>query len=160
MLRDILFIHDRYCLANDITSIIDRHLQMHKPYIDVIWVLAYEVGLVNVSRGIYNSLILCSIDDWGLVLRMCQERVRETERGKERERKTEGMKSKVNPLWYNITCTNEWAHWLSRSLSLRFLEAWRDFFNQGDQRDLWMSTTLHSHVHCVWMILWLGLFCV
>ena len=56
---------------------------MHKAYIDVIWVMAYEVALVNVSRGIYNSLILCSADDWGLVLRMCQERVRQRKRERE-----------------------------------------------------------------------------
>lgn len=58
----ILHIHDGYCLGNDITLIIDRHLQMQKEYIDVLRVMAYEVGLVNVSTGISNSLILCSSD--------------------------------------------------------------------------------------------------
>lgn len=52
------------------------HLQMHKVYIDVIRVVAYEVGLANVSTGIYNSLILWSSGDWGLVLRMCQKKRR------------------------------------------------------------------------------------
>lgn len=104
----ILLIHDRYCLGNDITSIIDRHLQMQKAYIDVIWVLAYKVGLVNVSRGIYNSLNLCSSDGWGLVLRMCQRRTREREGERERAR-TASMESEVNPLRHNITSTNEWA---------------------------------------------------
>lgn len=42
-------IHDSYCLGNDITLIIDGHLQMQKACIDVIWVLAYKVDLVNVS---------------------------------------------------------------------------------------------------------------
>lgn len=70
---------------------------MQKASTDVIWVLAYKVGLVKLSKGIYNSLILCSSDGWGLVLRMCQERARErgSEREKDREHEVKGQSTET-----------------------------------------------------------------
>lgn len=88
------------------------HLQMHKVYIDVIRVVAYEVGLANVSTGIYNSLILWSSGDWGLVLRMCQKKRRR------RGGAEQGVESKVNPVRFSITWSDEWTPCLRLSLSL------------------------------------------
>lgn len=69
---------------------------MHKVYIDVIWVLAREVGLVNVPGDVSNSSILCRCNDWGLAtlnMKMCWE-----EAGKEdgdRERDVKGQSTEV-----------------------------------------------------------------
>lgn len=89
-------IANSFLADNDIASMINRHLQMHKVCIDVIWVFARGVGLVNVPGEIFNSSILCSCNDWGsaiLNLKMCWEEV--GEKDGDREHEVKGQSTEV-----------------------------------------------------------------